>query len=181
MKYLNLSLTGRGTFGGHFPPPCPFCNQTGVEMLSAHPCPIQITCRACRGTKFYIRKPCSECLGTGKVVRKKTSWFRTPAGVEDGQILKVKIESQIVRVYIKVLKSDYFQKEGLNVHSDATISFSQALLGGSINIKGLYEDLVVHIPSCTSSHSVIKIENKGWQNSFLKGDHFVHLKIEIPK
>ena len=115
------------------------------------------------------------------MISRKSAWFYTPVGVEDGQILRVQIDGQDIKVYIKLEGSDYFRKEGLNVHSDATISLSQALLGGSIVIKGLYDDEVVHIPPGTSSHSVINLKHKGWHKTYNKGDHLVHLKIEIPK
>lgn len=83
----------------------------------------------------------------------------------------------------RVEKSSYFRREGADVHTDADISLSQAILGGTIRIQGVYETQTIQILPGTSSHTKVCLSNKGMKrvNSYGNGDHYVHVKIAIPK
>ena len=117
-------------------------------------------------------------------VEKRRVSVPIPPGIEDGQTLRMSIGgNQEIFVTVRVENSGYFRREGVDVHTDATISLSQAILGGIIRIQGLYEDLNVRIPPGTSSHSVLTLSDRGFKrlDSYRgSGDHFVHLKIKIP-
>lgn len=105
-------------------------------------------------------------------------------------------------------KSAYFRREGADVHTDAEISLSQAVLGGTIRAQGVYEDQVIQVCTIahhpieelaivsklnefafiqimpgTASHTKICLNNKGMKrvNSYGNGDHYVHIKIAVPK
>ena len=110
----------------------------------------------------------------------------------------------------QVEKSRLFRREGADIHSDVTISLSQAVLGGSIRIPGIYENILLNvstvmyklfqafflisfiqvylcgfvfqIPQGTSSHTRIRLPGKGIArtHSYGHGDHYVHVKIKIP-
>jgi DnaJ family protein A protein 3 len=86
-------------------------------------------------------------------------------------------------VTFKVEKSRYFRRDGNDVHTDAEVSLSQAILGGTIRIQGVYEDQTLQVMPGSSSHQVIALRGKGIKrvNSSSTGDHYVHLKIVIPK
>lgn len=83
----------------------------------------------------------------------------------------------------RVEKSSYFRREGADVHTDADVSLSQAILGGTIRIQGVYETQTIQILPGTSSHTKVCLSNKGMKrvNSYGNGDHYVHVKIAIPK
>lgn len=83
----------------------------------------------------------------------------------------------------RVEKSNYFRRDGADVHTNAEISLSQAILGGTIRIQGVYEDQIIQIMPGTSSHTVISLNGKGLKrvNTHGHGTHYVNLKIEIPK
>lgn len=83
----------------------------------------------------------------------------------------------------RVEKSNYFRRDGADVFTDANISLSQAILGGSIRVQGVYDDHVIQITPGTSSHARINLSNKGLKrvNSYGHGNHYVNLKIAIPK
>lgn len=68
------------------------------------------------------------------------------------------------------------------MHTDANISLSQAVLGGTIRIQGVYEDQTIQVMPGTSSHAKICLNNKGLKrvNSYGQGNHYVNLKITIP-
>jgi DnaJ-class molecular chaperone len=86
-------------------------------------------------------------------------------------------------ITFKVEKSRYFRRDGSDIHTDAEISLSQALLGGTIRIQGIYEDQTVQVMPGTSSHHTITLKSQGLKrvNKGGTGDHYVHLKIIIPK
>ncbi len=115
---------------------------------------------------------------------KKRFVVSIPAGIEDGQTLRISLGGrQEVFVTVRVEESGYFTREGIHVHSDATVSLSQALLGGIIRIEGLYEDLNVRIAPGTSSHSVLTLSGRGFKSTDRysgHGNHYVHLKIKVP-
>lgn len=66
-------------------------------------------------------------------------------GVEDGQTVRMPVGKKEVFITFRVEKSDYFRRDGADVHTDAEISLSQAVLGGTIRVRGLYEDQTVQV------------------------------------
>jgi DnaJ-class molecular chaperone len=66
-------------------------------------------------------------------------------GVEDGQTVRMPVGTKEVFITFRVEKSDYFRRDGADVHTDAEISLSQAVLGGTIRVRGLYEDQTVQV------------------------------------
>ncbi|GAB6023935.1 Protein tumorous imaginal discs, mitochondrial, variant 2 [Chamberlinius hualienensis] len=162
---------------------CPYCNGTGMETISSGPFIMKSTCRHCHGTRMYIKFPCNQCGGKGSTLQSKKVTVPVPAGVEDGQTVRMPVGKKEVFITFRVSKSDYFRRDGADIHTDATISVAQAILGGSIRIQGIYEDQYIQIPPGTSSHTKIRLTGKGLQrvNSFGHGDHYVHVKVASPK
>ncbi|KAH9488161.1 Protein tumorous imaginal discs, mitochondrial [Bulinus truncatus] len=188
-KEINLNIkdtcpkcNGSGSEPGSSPVKCPQCNGTGMETISTGPFIMRSTCRGCQGKRVVNKHPCTECNGKGKVVARKRVIVPVPAGVEDGQTVRMPVGGQEVYITFKVQKSRIFRREGADVHSDVTISLSQAVLGGSIRIPGIYDDIVLSIPPGTSSHHRLRLAGKGISrvNSYGHGDHYVHVKIKIP-
>ncbi|XP_055387487.1 protein tumorous imaginal discs, mitochondrial-like isoform X2 [Condylostylus longicornis] len=168
---------------GTKPGKCTYCNGTGMESISTGPFVMRSTCRYCQGTRLYIKYPCAECEGKGQTVQRKKVTVPVPAGVENGQTVRMAVGSRELFVTFRVEKSRYFERDGADVRTKATISLSQAVLGGTIRIQGVYEDQIIQISPGTSSHTVINLKGKGLKrvNSYGTGDHYVDLKIEIPK
>jgi len=127
--------------------------------------------------------PCDVCSGKGKNIQKRKVNINIPAGISDGQTLRVSVGGEEVFVEVKVATSSHFKREGDDVHTDVSISLSQAVLGGNVKIPGVYEDLTIEVPSGTSSHSTLKLLNKGMKriNTYGHGDHIVHFKVKVPK
>jgi len=116
-------------------------------------------------------------------LRRQTLTVPIPAGISDGQTLRLTTGNQEVFVTVRVDESDYFTREGYDVHTKANISLSQAILGGIIRIQGLYEDLNIRIPAGTDSHTELTLAGRGLKhmeayNTY--GDHIVHLHIKLP-
>nr|XP_050852383.1 protein tumorous imaginal discs, mitochondrial isoform X1 [Vespula vulgaris] len=161
---------------------CQPCNGTGMETISTGPFVMRSTCRYCNGTRMYIKYPCVECEGKGQTVQPKKVTVPVPAGVEDGQTVRLAVGNKEVFITFRVEKSKYFRRDGPDVHTDAEISLSQAVLGGTIRIEGVYEDQTVQIRPATNSHTKIRLTGKGLRkvNGYGYGDHYVNIKIIVP-
>uniref|UniRef100_A0A023FLF6 DnaJ homolog l(2)tid, mitochondrial n=1 Tax=Amblyomma cajennense TaxID=34607 RepID=A0A023FLF6_AMBCJ len=162
---------------------CPFCNGSGMETISTGPFVMRSTCRHCHGTRMHVQNPCQECHAKGTTVQRKTVTVPVPAGVEDGQTVRMQVGKKELFVTFKVARSDYFRRDGADIHTDAGITLSQAVLGGTVRVQGLYDDIMLKIPMGTSSHTKIRLANKGVKrlNSSGYGDHYIHIKIRIPQ
>ncbi|CAH8477111.1 unnamed protein product [Dicrocoelium dendriticum] len=167
---------------------CPNCQGTGTENLNTGPFLLRSVCRRCQGSGSIVRYPCSECEGKGKVIARQRVNIAIPAGVEDGQVLRVAVgdsrrETQELFVQIRVDRSREFRRDGADVHSDITISLAQAALGGKIRVPGIYETMLVSIPPGSASHDRIRLPGKGISrvNGYGYGDHYLHIKVQPPR
>lgn len=162
---------------------CDHCNATGMETMTSGPFIIKQTCRKCHGTGMFNRFPCIDCMGKGSSVQRKAVLVNVPPGVEDGQTARMLVNNQELLVTFRVTESKYFRKDGSDLHTDALISLSQAVLGGATKIQGLKEDFELNIPPGTPSHKVFRFSGKGIKkpSGFGHGDHYVHIKIDIPQ
>jgi len=86
-------------------------------------------------------------------------------------------------VQILVDEDDYFIRDGANVHTEAPISITQAILGGTVDVKTLNGEVEVKVPQGCQPDTKLMLRGKGIQklHGASKGDHVVHLKIAIPK
>ncbi|KAL7671007.1 hypothetical protein ACOME3_005920 [Neoechinorhynchus agilis] len=162
---------------------CSTCGGRGMETIQTGPHFMMTTCRSCLGKGSRITRPCYGCKGQGSRYQTERFDVSIPAGVRDRQTLVMKLRGNDVFVTIHVKNSELFRREGDDVHSEVTITISQAVLGGAVNVKGVYEDYSVNIPSLTDSHQTICSRGRGIRrlNSPGHGDHYVHIKIKTPR
>jgi len=105
-----------------------------------------------------------------------------PAGVEDGQTLRLRIlgEQEAV-VQIKVEGVCGLRRVGNNVHSDIVVSIADAALGNIVSVRGLHKDVLkVKLPPKLSSHSVLVLKNQGFsipKSPGQFGSHYLHVRI----
>lgn len=76
---------------GTKPGQCQYCNGTGMETISTGPFVMRSTCRYCQGTRMYVKYPCGECEGKGQTVQRKKVTVPVPAGIEDGQTVRMAV------------------------------------------------------------------------------------------
>ncbi|MEQ2221181.1 DnaJ subfamily A member 3, mitochondrial [Ilyodon furcidens] len=161
---------------------CQYCNGTGVESISTGPFMMRSTCRRCGGKGTIINTPCALCRGSGQMKKKQTVTVPVPAGVENGQTVRMAVGTKEILITFRVQKSPVFRRNGADVHSDTFISIAQAILGGTATTQGLYETISIVIPSGCRADQVIRLQGKGIRrmNSYSYGDHYVHIKIKVP-
>jgi len=161
---------------------CPACNGSGAETITTGPFVMRSRCRRCGGARVIIKTPCVECHGKGKTRQRKKVVVNVPAGVEDGQTLRMPVGSREIFITFRVEKNNMYRRDGADIHSDIGISLAQAILGGTVRVPGVYDDIVFTIPPGTSSHTRFCLSGKGIRRShtFGFGDHYIHVKINVP-
>ncbi|XP_037544918.1 dnaJ heat shock protein family (Hsp40) member A3a [Nematolebias whitei] len=162
---------------------CNHCNGSGMETINTGPFVMRSTCRRCGGKGTVISTPCQSCRGTGQTKQKKTVMVPVPAGVEDGQTVRMPVGKKEIFITFRVQKSSVFRRDGADVHSDLYVSVAQAILGGSARTQGLYETLNLSIPAGIQMDQRIRLAGKGIAHvgGYGFGDHYVHIKVKIPK
>ncbi|CAJ1970128.1 unnamed protein product [Cylindrotheca closterium] len=125
-------------------------------------------------------------------VKERDVTVDTPAGIDTGMNLRVTGQGAEgdpgaprgnLLVQVLVDDHDYFHREGSDVHVEAPISISQAILGGTVDVRTLGGEVEVTVPKGTQPETKLVLRNKGIQrmHGAGKGNQYVHLKIEIPK
>ncbi|XP_054897570.1 dnaJ homolog subfamily A member 3, mitochondrial-like [Poeciliopsis prolifica] len=173
---------GRGSEPGTRVSQCGYCHGSGVESVNTGPFMMRSTCRRCGGRGTIIITPCALCRGSGQTKRNQSVMVPVPAGVENGQTVRLAVGSKEILITFRVQGSSVFKRNGFDIHSDAFISIAQAILGGTATTPGLHDTIRIAIPSGCQSDQVIRLQGKGIRrmNSYSYGDHYVHIKIKVP-
>ncbi|XP_040295390.1 dnaJ homolog subfamily A member 3, mitochondrial isoform X1 [Bufo bufo] len=189
-KEMSFSITdtcerchGKGNEPGTKLQHCHYCNGTGMETINTGPFVMRSTCRRCGGRGTTMTNPCLSCRGSGQTKQKKSVTVPVPAGVEDGQTVRMPVGKKEIFITFRVQKSPIFRRDGADIHSDLQVSIAQAILGGTARAQGLYEPINVAIPPGTQADQSIRISGKGIArvNSYGFGDHYIHVKLKVPR
>ncbi|XP_034449531.1 dnaJ heat shock protein family (Hsp40) member A3a isoform X1 [Hippoglossus hippoglossus] len=162
---------------------CHYCNGSGMETVNTGPFVMRSTCRRCGGKGTVISTPCHSCRGAGQTKQKQTVTVPVPAGVENGQTVRMPVAKKEIFITFKVQKSPVFRRDGADLHSDLYVSVAQAVLGGTARTQGLYETLNLSIPAGIQTDQKIRLAGKGIARvtGYGYGEHYVHVKIKVPK
>ena len=188
---------GNGTADGSAPDTCPTCGGSGVTR-TVRQTPFgamqqQTTCQKCGGTGKYIKEQCSTCRGKGKVRKNKKITVKIPAGVDNGQAVRVSGEGSVgagggpkgdLLVEISVLSHPLFEREGSDVICEMPITFTQAALGCDLEVPTLDGKVRYTIPEGTQTGTTFRLRDKGipvvgYKNR--RGDQYVTVVVETPK
>ncbi|XP_073110394.1 uncharacterized protein [Elaeis guineensis] len=151
------------------------------------------TCSKCGGNGRTITDQCRSCNGEGRVQAKRCIRVDIPAGVNDGYTIQVQGEGSIDKkrgiagdlyLFIQVNEKPGIRRKGLNLYSDVSIDYTEAILGTTVKVETIegYQDL--QIPSGTQPGETLKLSNMGVPNikrPSVRGDHHFTVRVEIPK
>jgi len=150
------------------------------------------TCPKCSGEGEINEKECKECKGAGRVNEVETIKIDLPAGVDNGQTIKITGKGEAARkggingdLYVRVHLKPHkiFIRKRDDIYTDAEIKFSQAVLGDKIEIPTLEGDLKLKIPAGTEAGKLFRLAGKGMikLNGYGRGDQYVRIKIKVPQ
>jgi len=170
---------------------CPTCNGRGQILYQQSFLSVRRTCHTCGGSGQIVRNPCRQCHGQGyrQVVRKLK--VNIPAGVDDGNRLRLANEGQPganggppgdLYVVLKVKEHAFFEREGNDLHCTIPVNMAQAALGAEIEVPTMEEPYRLKIPESTQNGALFRIRSRGVPavNSGARGDLFVHIDVKVP-
>ncbi len=185
------SCDGSGAKKGTSPTTCPTCHGHGQVRMQQGFFSIQQTCPKCHGSGRFVADPCQTCHGAGRVKQHKTLSVKIPAGVDEGDRIRLSGEGEhgvgggpagdlYVQMHIK--PHQVFQRDHDDLHCEMPISFTIAALGGEIEIPTLDGMAKIKIPAETQSGKVFRLRGKGIKGvrSHGHGDLMCHVVVETP-
>nr|CAL25902.1 CG7387 [Drosophila melanogaster] len=163
--------------------PCRRCNGTGKVMTKTPTFSSVNTCTQCKGKRFTNRNDCETCSNRGFVVSNVDVMVSVPSGSRDGDVVNLinPETKQQVTYRLSVPSSDYFRRVGNDILTDKHLNISEAILGGSFQIRGLYESVELRVEPGTQSHTQVVLNGKGVRCREGVGNHIVTLKVRIPR
>lgn len=187
---------GTGAAAGSSPQTCPDCNGSGtVKVTQRTPFGMissSKTCSRCGGKGTIISNPCKKCGGTARVRVSKTINVDIPAGIDDGQILRVGGQgdnglnggpSGNLNVVVSVRPHPLFVRNGSDIHCEIPITYTQAVLGDEITVPTIDGNVKYNIAEGTQTGTVFRLRGKGVKKLRRsdRGDQYVKVNIEVPK
>jgi molecular chaperone DnaJ len=185
------TCAGLGAKPGTKPKTCATCAGHGQVRMQQGFFSLQQSCPNCQGTGKVIADPCATCQGAGRVKKQKMLSVRIPAGVDEGDRIRLAGEGEAgvnggppgdLYVQIQVKAHPVFQRDHDDLHCEMPISFTTAALGGDIEIPTLDGSAKIKIPSETQSGKTFRLRGKGIKGvrSHEPGDLLCHVAIETP-
>ncbi|MCM1106401.1 MAG: molecular chaperone DnaJ [Blautia sp.] len=187
---------GSGAKPGSSPETCSKCGGKGKFVYSEPSLfgtmqRVQ-TCPVCQGTGKVVKDKCPTCRGDGYVAKRIKKKVDIPAGIDNGQSLRVPDYGELGRnggprgdllVEVIVGRSSAFERQDMNIYSSTSISFAVAALGGDIRIKTVHGDIIYTVTAGTQTGTRIRLKGKGvpsLRNKEVRGDHYVTLVVQTP-
>jgi len=182
---------GSGAKKGTSPETCSTCGGAGQVRMQQGFFSVQQTCPACKGVGTTISDPCVDCHGRGRVRKTRTLSVKVPAGVDDGDRIRLSGEGEAGRnggpsgdlyVELRVSKHKIFERDGANLACEVPISFSTATLGGDVELPTLDGHVSLKVPAGTQSGKIFRLRGKGVTTvrDSRKGDLFAQVAVETP-
>ena len=187
---------GTGAKPGTSPETCSKCGGKGKVVYSQQSLfgmmqNVQ-TCPDCQGSGKVVKEKCTNCRGTGYIAKKVKKTVEIPAGIDNGQCVRVRDYGEPgvnggprgdLLVEVIVARNPAFERQDMNIFSNASISFGIAALGGDVRIKTVDGDIIYTVAPGTQSGTRIRLKGKGvpsLRNKAVRGDHYVTLIVNTP-
>ena len=181
--------------------PCANCNGQG-QVTAVQQTPLgrvqqTRTCRQCEGAGTVYAETCSTCDGDGRVDERASVTVQVPAGIEDGQTLRLEGEGAPgvnggpagdLLVEVAVEESEAFERDGADLHRTEAVTFPEAALGTTITVETLDGAVDLDVPAGTQSGRTFRLEGKGIPRLDRRrrrrteyGDLYVHVQVYVPE
>ncbi|MCZ4281249.1 molecular chaperone DnaJ [Kiloniella laminariae] len=186
------SCNGSGAEKGSSPITCGTCKGNGRVRMQQGFFTVERTCHSCQGVGKVIEKPCKSCHGSGHIEKEKTLQVTIPAGVEEGNRIRLSGEGEHGRlggtpgdlyIFLSIAPHRIFQRDGTDIHCRVPISMTQAALGGSVEVPTVDGGRAkVAIPEGTQNRQQFRLRGKGMSvlRSASRGDMYVEVSVETP-
>lgn len=174
---------------------CPQCNGTGeirkVQQSFFGQFVNVSICNRCQGEGRIIATPCKECRGEGRIHVNKKLTVRIPAGVDNGQQIRLTGEGEPggrggpsgnLYVVLDVKPHEYFKREGADIYYELALSFPQAALGDQVEVPTIDGKEQLTIPAGTQTGRVFRVRDKGVPRlrGMGRGDEYVTVVVRTP-
>ncbi|MCK5922146.1 MAG: molecular chaperone DnaJ, partial [Methylococcales bacterium] len=182
---------GSGAKAGTQPSSCSTCNGQGQVRMQQGFFSVQQACPQCRGTGKQINDPCTDCSGQGQTREEKTLKVKIPAGVDDGDQVRLGGEGEgggagvvpgDLYVQVQLKEHEIFQRDGDDLNCDVPVSYITMALGGELEVPTLSGRASIKIPAGTQSSRIFRLRGKGVKNvrSSQVGDLYIKVLTETP-
>ena len=183
---------GSGAAPGTSPTICPVCKGRGVTSESQGFFAMSQPCGRCGGAGTVIDDPCPTCHGSGRLRSTKTYQVRVPAGVRDGTRIKVRGKGEAgprggepgdLYVVTRVAPSPLFHRRGDDLVLDVPVTFSEAALGGQVELPTPDGGTVrVKVPAGSTDGKTLRVKGRGAPklNGGGTGDLLARVRIAVP-
>ena len=183
---------GSGAAAGSSPTTCPQCQGRGQQRYQQGFFTVARTCSRCDGTGRIIAKPCATCKGAGRTTKERQLTVKIPAGISDGQRLRISGEGESgpqggpsgdLYVFIEVAPHPFFRRDGNNLACEVPLNFTTLALGGTIEVPTLDGHEGFKVPEGTQSGTVFRFRGKGMPDvsGRGKGDLYFTVQAVTPK
>ena len=196
LKDLCNTCHGTGAKPGTTPSTCPKCQGTGQVVYTQQSMFGMVrnvtTCPDCQGSGKIIKDKCPDCRGNGYVTRRKKIQVSVPAGIDDGQSIRIRGKGEPglnggewgdLLVEVDVSEHPVFKRQDYDVFSTVPISFAKAAMGGPVRIQTVDGDVEYDVKAGTQTDTRVRLRGKGipsLRNRNVRGDHYVTLVVQVP-
>ena len=183
---------GNGGENGEAPIVCPNCQGSGKTRASQGFFMVERSCTSCNGSGQIVVNPCRSCGGQGRVKKPKKLSINIPAGVEDGNRIRLSGQGEAglrggrtgdLYIFVSIKPHKFFQRDGSDLYCNIPVSMVTAALGGQIDIPTIDgSKLSVSIPEGSQNNKHLRLRGKGMpilrQKNF--GDLHLQISVETP-
>jgi molecular chaperone DnaJ len=188
---------GEGAAPGSVRQKCPTCRGMGRVRYQQRSMFFSFSqeaeCPDCRGSGVHIPDPCDGCRGTGRRRRTEKLTVQVPAGVADGQLLRLRGQGDVgplgapggdLYVRVHVAPHETLIRRGMDLVCEAQITYPQAALGDLVQVPGIFEPHELRIPPGVQHGDALTVEGAGLPRMGRereRGDLHVLLRVVVPK
>jgi molecular chaperone DnaJ len=183
---------GSGAAPGTSRETCPQCGGRGQLRYQQGFLVVARTCGQCHGSGQIVPKPCSTCRGTGRTTRDRRVTAKIPAGIADGQRLRLLGEGEHgaaggpagdLYVIVHVKAHEFFRRENDDLFVEVPVPFQTMALGGSFKLETMGGAVDVHVSASSPNGTVVSFRGKGMPSVTGHGRGALHVRlvVDVPK